>query len=289
MYICYLDESGTIEPDSSTSHFVLVGLAIPADTWKSKDKEVATIKKDYDMSKAEVHTAWLMRQYREQERVPDFEKLDYESRRRAVLGVRSLNLARPRSNEKQKELIKNYRKTEPYIHLTLQERKDLINKLADIISNWGDWRLFGDAHDKNVSFGEQAFDYAFEQIVTRFDRFLALESGRNGLMVQDNNATACKRLTAHMRRYHQVGTFWSSVDRIIETPLFVDSQLTSMVQLADLCAYVTRRFFDCNESDLFDKIYSRFNRDRGMLVGLRHYTGASKCMCKVCLDHKRSY
>ena len=289
MYICYLDESGTIETSSSTSHFALVGLAIPAGTWKSKDKEVATIKKDYDMSNAEVHTAWLLRRYREQERVSDFEKLDYESRRRAVLGIRSLNLARPRSNKKQKELIKNYRKTEPYIHLSIQERKNLVNKLADTINSWDDCRLFGDVHDKSVSFGEQAFDYAFEQIVTRFNTFLTLASDMNGLMVQDNNDTACKRLTARMRQYYQTGTLWSSIDRIVETPLFVDSQLTSMVQLADVCAYATRRFFDRGENDLFDRIYSRFDRNRGMLVGLRHYTGTSKCMCKVCLDHKRKY
>ena len=45
MYICYLDESGTREQTGNSSHFVLLGLAIPADTWKVKDTEVNDINK----------------------------------------------------------------------------------------------------------------------------------------------------------------------------------------------------------------------------------------------------
>ena len=32
-----------------------------------------------------------------------------------------------------------------------------------------------------------------------------------------------------------------------------------MVQLADLCSYVIRRFFELGESDLFDRIKKRFD------------------------------
>ena len=44
-----------------------------------------------------------------------------------------------------------------------------------------------------------------------------------------------------------------------------------MVQVADLVAYATRRFFDNGETDLFDRFYSRYDRTPGgLLVGLRH-------------------
>ena len=86
-----------------------------------------------------------------------------------------------------------------------------------------------------------------------------------------------------MRRFHIQGTLWANVERIIETPLFVDSSLTSMVQMADLCAYASRRYFENNELDLFNRIFNRFDQARGKVVGIRHYVGAKPCKCKVCV------
>jgi len=110
MYICYLDESGAVEKNSSTSHFVLIGVAIPADKWKEKDSDISKHKKIFDLSEAEIHTGWMLRQYPEQARVPDFDSLSFKDRRRAVQGVRTLNLSRPRTNTKQKSLLINYKK-----------------------------------------------------------------------------------------------------------------------------------------------------------------------------------
>jgi len=89
-----------------------------------------------------------------------------------------------------------------------------------------------------------------------------------------------------MRRFHSQGTLWASVERIIETPLFVDSSLTSMVQMADLCAYATRRFFENGEQDLLDRVFGRFDQAGGRVVGIRHYVGAKPCGCKVCAAHR---
>lgn len=288
MYICYLDESGTIEPNSSSTHFILIGVAIPAITWKRKDAEISVLKNKFGLAGTEIHAGWMMRPYIEQSKVPGFASLDYGSRKKVVLGLRALNLARPRSNSQQKELLKNYRKTEGYIHLSEEDRRDFLIELSKIIGNWGDCRIFGEAHDKSCSLGEKAFEIAFEQIVTRFNTFLSQATGEMGILVQDHNETICRRLTAKMREFHKRGTLWSAIDNIVETPLFVDSQLTSMVQIADVCAYTTRRFFEKNEDVLFNLIYDRFDRYKGRLVGLRHYTGMQKCMCRVCADHGRS-
>ena len=72
------------------------------------------------------------------------------------------------------------------------------------------------------------------------------------------------------------------------TPLFLDSELTSMVQLADLCAYAIRRFCDNNEADLFDRIMPAFDRNAGKLVGIRHYTRSIACTCRICNEHGRN-
>ena len=87
-----------------------------------------------------------------------------------------------------------------------------------------------------------------------------------------------------MRDFHRKGTLWTNVERIIETPLFVDSQLTSMVQIADLCAYALRRFLENNENRLFDHIFARADRYQNRVVGVRHYTDAA-CQCTICLAH----
>jgi hypothetical protein len=229
----------------------------------------------------------MVREYPEQTRVPDFQSLNWDDRRKATLGVRVMNLARPRTNSKQKELIKNYRKSEPYIHLTKAERIAFAQEIADLVGSWSDVRLFSDAHAKQHTNGTDHYTAAFEQIVTRFNTYLTITSGRYGLLVQDNNETVANRLTETMRTYHRQGTAWTKISQIIETPLFVDSELTSMVQLADLCSFATRRFFEKNENDLFDRIKSRFDRKGGTLVGLRHYTGKFRCQCEICRQHGR--
>ena len=168
--------------------------------------------------------------------------------------------------------------------------------MADEIASWNDCRLFGEAVDKR-SYGGQTptvpvFDAAFTQVVARFAQFLTNRSrgfgtDLRGLLVQDNNVDVARRLIDLMRRFHAEGTPWAPVDRITEVPLFVDSELTSMVQVADLCAYATRRFVENDETELFDRIYSRFDRVVQAVVGLRHYTGRNPCNCRICREHGR--
>jgi hypothetical protein len=288
MYICYLDESGTPEAGSSTDHFVLLGLAVPAETWKDKDSQISALKAKYGLEDREIHTAWMLRDYQEQHRVPDFESLGWEPRRKATLGVRAMNLARPRTNSQQRTLLKNYRKSEDYVHLTRLERLSLVRELADVVGSWNDVRIFAEAQSKAHIGGGANFEFAFEQVVTRFNTFLTLTGGPIGLLVQDNNQTVAQKLTTTMRRFHQQGTAWAKIGRIIETPLFVDSALTSMVQLADLCAFATRRYFEKAESDLFDRIKPCIDRKvDGSLVGIRHFTGRYACQCDVCREHGR--
>ncbi len=54
MYSCYLDESGTPEP-AGTSHFVLVGFAIPGTHWKSLETRIQNIKNSFGVE-SEVQT-----------------------------------------------------------------------------------------------------------------------------------------------------------------------------------------------------------------------------------------
>ena len=305
MYFCYLDESGTPQLGAQTSHFIFLGVAIPAAAWHEKDQHVNTIKARYGLKDAEVHTGYMARRFPEQEHIGNFEQMDTIQRRTAMATERKNSLIKAaalKTGDQLKSLKKLFLKSADYIHLTHAQRMRLLQELADEIGSWSDTRLFAEAVDKaTMPPGADIFEKAFEQVVTRFHTFLVKwESGRRsqggnvsatsvdnfGLIIQDNNQTVAKNITALMRRFHVQGTLWARVERIIETPLFVDSSLTSMVQMADLCAYATRRFFENGEEDLFDRIFDRFDKAGGKIVGIRHYVGAKICKCKVCAGHR---
>jgi len=299
MYLCYLDESGTPDIPGNTSHYVLSGLAVPVWHWRDCEREIGIAKRRYDLTDAEVHAAWILRKYSSQYKVRDFEKLSYPQRRYEVNKLRNANLLaiqKSGRSKSYKQTRKNYLKTAAYVHLSYDERMRFVLALCQIISAWGFARLFAECVDKihfdparsPVTVDEQAF----EQIVSRFETFLAItrtgEAPRSyGLLIHDNNQTVAKRHTELMMRFHQKGTLWTQVSNIIETPLFVDSELTSMVQVADLCSYALRRYLENGEGQLFDLIFMRADRRGDVAVGVRHFTH-NACSCKVCAAHRQT-
>jgi len=296
MYLCYIDESGTSSILGNTSHFVLTGISIPIKFWKSCDNAIRIIKRKYGLENAEIHLGWILRPYFEQNHVKNFENLDYSQRRTNVLQLRNaelLRLQKVKNPKLYRQTKKNYKKTDAYVHLTYDERKEFIKTVATKVSNWGFARLFAECVNKiffdpsktNTTVDEQSF----EQIVTRFEHYLQIISKNKselccGLLIHDNNETVAKKHTDLMKQFYQKGTAWTSVQNIIETPLFVDSQLTSMVQIADLCAYSLRRYLENNEDELFDLIFKRADKNKGVVVGIRHFSDPS-CKCKICTSH----
>jgi len=295
MYICYIDESGTPEIPGNSSHFVLAGLAIPIRHWKTCDRQIQTIKKIYAIEDAELHVAWLLRPYKEQAGIPDFESLTPQQRISQVQSARTLELLRLQrsGNSKQyHQTRKNYKKTGPYVHLTFAQRKTLIADLAGCVGGWGFARLFAECIDKvhfdptrvGTTIGEQAF----EQVVSRFERYLqnvGNPDGDFGLLIHDNNQTVAHKHTQLMKTFHRQGTLWTQLERIIETPLFVDSELTSLVQVADLCGYALRRYLENGEEGLLNLIFQRAHRKGNTVVGVRHFT-VPICICKLCEAHR---
>ncbi len=196
-----------------------------------------------------------------------------------------------KTNPKQyHQTTKNYKKTEPYIHLTYDERKRIITQFSKIIGRWKFARLFAECIDKvwfDPSRTTQSIDeQSFEQVVSRYEHYLQIISQSTskpimGMLIHDNNETIAKRLTELMIQFHKKGTLWTKIKNIIETPLFVDSQLTCMVQAADLCSYALRRYFENAETDLLSNIYERADRKDGKVVGVRHFSDPN-CKCLIC-------
>lgn len=297
MYLCYIDESGTSDIPGNTSHYVLAALSIPVWHWRDSEKEIYSIKQKYSLQNAEIHSGWLTRKYIEQNKILNFSKLDFSQRRYEVEKYRKnelLNLQKSHKQNLYRQTKKNYKHTEDYIHLTYEERIAFLEDVARIIGNWGFARLFAECVDK-IHFDpkrakQSADEQAFEQVVSRFEQFLKAiqvfqQPKTYGLLVHDNNETVAKRHTELMKTFHSKGTLFTQVDYIIETPLFVSSELTSMVQLADICAYALRRYLENKEERLFDHIFKRADRKEDIVVGVRHFTNIS-CSCKICASHR---
>ena len=290
MHLCYIDESGTPDVPGNTSHYVLAGISVPDQFWKSHQTQLDQIKSNYGLEDDEIHVAWMMRAYLEQRQINDFELMNAARRRSEVRKKRTAELLRLQKidNKRYKQTKKNYKKTEAYVHLTHDERVRAVTDIARLISDWGVVRLFAECIDKvhfdpviaNTTIHEQAF----EQVVSRFERFLQNTQSGYGLLVHDNNQTVAKRHTELMKTFLRKGTLWTRIEHVIETPMFVDSQLTSMVQLADLCAYSLRRYLENSETGLFDLVFKRADRVGDTSVGVRHFTNP-ECACKICASH----
>jgi hypothetical protein len=167
--------------------------------------------------------------------------------------------------------------------------------VADCISKWDFATLFAESIDKlhfdALKQGRSVGEQAFEQVVSRFQQFLVRQSKDGapmyGLIVHDNNHTVAEKHTEMMRHFQNKGTLWAKIDRIIETPLFVDSRLTRMVQIADLCSYAIRRFSENNETEIAAKVLLRadFLPTKRTAVGIRHF-GHVDCLCAICEIHQ---
>jgi hypothetical protein len=293
--LCYVDESGTPELPGTTNHYVLAGLSLPIWEWRNADEQINRICSSYGLAGCEIHTAWLLRSYPEQRRIPGFAQMSYDDRRGAVRRERAMAVLETRQKRNVKaasQAKKNFSHTDDYIHLTHDERASLVVELAYLIKSWTYATIFAECVDKmhylTLHHPAQTIDeQAFEQVISRLEQYLKRSNpdpNSKGLVVHDNNQTVAKKHTNLMRRFHSNGTLWTSITRIIETPLFVDSKLTSMVQMADLCSYAIRRYLENREDQLISIISDRFDKVSNRVVGVRHF-GQRNCSCLICAKH----
>lgn len=295
MYLCYIDESGTSEIPGNSSHFILAGISVPIWHWKECERQIQDIKQRYTLEDAEIHTAWLLREYHEQRYIPHFASLDHSRRRTEVTRSRNAKLLRLQqqgNSKRYKQVKKNFKQTDSYIHLTRNERRSFVRDVAHCVGQWRFARLFAECVDK-IHFDPSLHPYSvdgvsFDQVVSRFEQFLHITGSEQnfGLLIHDNNQTVAKKHTELMKSFYERGTLWVKINNVVETPLFVDSALTGMVQIADLCAYALRRYIENRETDLFNPIFRRADRKDGVVVGVRHFTG-QPCSCKICVAHIR--
>lgn len=310
MYLCYLDESGVPEIPGNSTHFVLAGIAIPIDRWREADASISEIMAKYGLAGEELHAAWLLRKYIEQSKIDGFDDLNWDERRNQVARLRVAEIHRVRKlgiAKRNSQLKKIYRRTGPYTHLTFNERNQLAREIAEAISKW-EWAvLIASCLDKSYFLTKHNPDrvnaFAFSRIILQFAQFLEDAEGfgsiadadfdrqpsqlEYGLVIHDNNPTVALKHTRQMQFIRE--SLRTNIDRIIETPLFVDSSLTRMIQLADLWGYSLRRYIENGETALFSILHSKQKTMIGRIqypiprASVHHFAEES-CLCLICAN-----
>jgi hypothetical protein len=90
------------------------------------------------------------------------------------------------------------------------------------------------------------------------------------------------------RNFRKYGTQWGGIMNLAETPLFVNSKASRVVQMADHVAYAVFRRYQNGDAAYFDLIAQKFYSDQGVVHGLAHKQQAiaTTCMCPACLSRR---
>lgn len=185
------------------------------------------------------------------------------------------------------------RRSEPWSRLNRDEARGVIKAVLKVVQDsYGSARLFACAIHKDSFPDEDPVERCFEDLCSRFDRFLARlqrEGDRQrGLIVLDRTTreTSLQRLS---RDFRAKGTRWGGTLRnLVDIPFFVDSRASRLVQIADHIAYAVFRRYNASDAQYFDLIASRFDSADSVVHGLAHLASptATLCMCPACLSRR---
>ncbi|MCR9221347.1 MAG: DUF3800 domain-containing protein [Alphaproteobacteria bacterium] len=153
-------------------------------------------------------------------------------------------------------------------------------------------RLFAVAVEKTMISPRDPVELAFQEICNRFNLFLQRHHNRTGenqrgLIVMDKSRHE-RPIQTLARTFRTSGATWGHFRYLAEVPLFVDSEATRLIQLADLVAWATRRKYEHADGRFFDPLIPRFDSDGGVIHGLYHAKGrrAEDCFCPACLTRR---
>lgn len=171
------------------------------------------------------------------------------------------------------------------------ERIGVIKRVLRIFEETFDTaRAFACAIHKASFPDRDPMEMAFEDLCSRFDLYLERlrYSGdrQRGLIILDNSAHETSLIDL-ARDFRTVGTKWRVIRHLADTPMFLDSKSSRIVQVADHIAYAVFRRYDQQDTSYFDIIANRFDTHDGVLHGLSHlHRKYSTCMCPACMSRR---
>ena len=183
------------------------------------------------------------------------------------------------------------RRTQPWKRLNQHEARGTIKSVLDVLANAYDTaRAFACVVHKPSFPNRDPMEIAFEDLCSRFDRYLhrlrADGDTQRGLVILDQSSheTTLQRLSVEFRT---LGTRWGVIRHLADTPFFVDSRASRVIQLADHVAHAVFRRYQSADTQYFDRIAHKFDSEDGIVHGLAHKElGNPHCMCIACLSRR---
>ncbi len=145
--------------------------------------------------------------------------------------------------------------------------------------------------DKAAVSPEDPVEHAFEQLCSRFDKFLRRRyqhtgEPQRGLLVFDKDKYETP-LQVLARDFRHDGTRWGNLRNLAEVPMFVDSRATRLIQLADLIAYAMFRNYERNDHACIMPIIHCFDQQGSVMHGIYHRKlPATDCDCAACASRR---
>ena len=238
MYLCYVDESGdTGQGRGCSRHLLLGAAALFEGRW-------SYVQKDFE----DLLTHWFP--------IPPRPREIHSSDVRAGRNEFAA-LQRP---QRQALLSDAYR--------IVTSLLDTEVRLFTIVVDKADWFA---RHPRKT--GEDLYEHAFEDLVSRFDLFLrrryAEGQASKGIMICDPCSSGLTTaLKAALRRFQSAGTRWANLYNVVETVLFLESHESPGLQMADLCSYAVWRLVEYNDASFVMQLAGAF--DREPLTATRH-------------------
>ncbi|UCD50322.1 MAG: DUF3800 domain-containing protein [Phycisphaerales bacterium] len=186
------------------------------------------------------------------------------------------------------------RRVHPWRGMSKPEAQGIIKGVLGVLGGSYDTaKAFACAVHKPSFPGRDPVELAFEDLCSRFDLYLnrlrAEGDRQRGLLILDESTheTALQKMARESRT---LGTRWGVIRNITETPLFVDSHASRLVQLADHVAYSVFRRYNASDANYFDIIASKFESMDGVIHGLAHkQTIDPERMCIACVSRRAGH
>lgn len=178
-------------------------------------------------------------------------------------------------------------------HVAKQTRLQIVKDALGVFRGASRSNLcaFGITVEKAAVSPDDPVEHAYEQLCTRFDKFLNRKFIRHrdkqrGLIVVDKSRYE-DTLQGLAHSYRNDGTRWGSLRNLSEVPLFVDSRMSRLVQLADLVSYALWRKHEHQDIQFLLPIVESFDRDGRVYHGLYHKTlPGRECDCAACASRR---
>lgn len=154
------------------------------------------------------------------------------------------------------------------------EKEDRLTAIKDALNliDGNHYRIFASVVKKCVISPQDPVYYTFQQLVTRFDHFLAREhvyfnNTQRGLILFDKSSKEAP-IQALATTFKNDGHEWGRLRNMAEVPAFIDSSATRLIQLADLVAYALFRHFEKQDPQFYELIDRKFDFYGGVKHGL---------------------